>query len=138
MPAHRSHQQHQEPGPRQGLGLTLLVLLLAPVIPQLFSTDELVLSRATVALVGLAVMQVPAAIAFTLDGVLEGASDFGFLQWALIGALSAFAPFVVLVLVRPSLGLAGLWAGLVAWMTARAVILLLRFRGTRWLHLGGA
>jgi putative MATE family efflux protein len=125
-------------GTMVGLGLTLLVLLLAPVIPQLFSTDELVLSRATVALVGLAVMQVPAAIAFTLDGVLEGASDFGFLQWALIGALSAFAPFVVLVLVRPSLGLAGLWAGLVAWMTARAVILLLRFRGTRWLHLGGA
>jgi putative MATE family efflux protein len=117
-----------------GLGavLTVVVLLLAPVLPRLFTADPDVIARATVALVALALMQIPAAIAFTLDGVLEGASDFGFLQWALIGALGAFAPFVVAVLYRPSLGLAGLWAGLIAWMVARAVILLVRFSGSKW------
>lgn len=115
-----------------GAGLTFVVLVIAPVLPGLFTTDPEVQARATVALVGLALMQIPAAIAFTLDGVLEGGSDFGFLQWALIGALGAFAPFVAAVLYRPSLGLAGLWAGLIAWMTARAVILWIRFNGPRW------
>lgn len=119
-----------------GAALTLIVLLVAPVLPGLFTTDSEVAARASVALVGLAIMQIPAAIAFTLDGVLEGASDFGFLQWALIGALGAFAPFVAAVLYRPSLGLAGLWAGLIAWMVARAVILIVRFRGTKWTATG--
>ena len=115
-----------------GLVLTVVVLVAAPVIPRLFTPDPLVIDRATVALVGLALLQVPAAVAFTLDGVLEGASDFGFLQWALIGALVAFVPFVVAVLMRPEIGLAGLWAGLLAWMTTRAVVLAVRFRGDAW------
>lgn len=121
-------------GAAVGLVLTFVVLLASGLIPKLFTNDPEVVARASVALVGLAIMQVPAAVAFTLDGVLEGASDFGFLQWALIGALGAFVPFAVAVLIRPSLGLAGLWAGLIAWMTARAVILVIRFRGHRWIH----
>lgn len=115
-----------------GAGLTVVVLLAAPVLPRLFTADAAVVDRASVALVGLAVLQIPAALAFTLDGILEGASDFGFLQWALIAALVAFAPFVAAVLIWPTLGLAGLWAGLAAWMTARAALLVWRFRGVRW------
>lgn len=121
-------------GAAVGFVLTFVVLLSSAWIPRLFTADPEVVARAGVALVGLALLQVPAAVAFTLDGVLEGASDFGFLQWALIGALGAFAPFAVAVLVRPSLGLAGLWAGLIAWMTARAIILAVRFRGHGWVH----
>lgn len=115
-----------------GAVLTVVVLVTSPLIPRLFTGDASVVDRASVALVGLALLQIPAAVAFTLDGVLEGASDFGFLQWALIGALLAFAPFVAAVIVNPELGLAGLWAGLGAWMTTRAIVLAIRFRGDRW------
>lgn len=115
-----------------GCALTVVVLLTSQVIPRLFTTDAAVINRAGVALVGLALMQIPAALAFVLDGILEGASDFGFLQWALLGAMVAFAPFAVAVMQRPDLGLAGLWAGLFVWVSTRAALLALRFRGTAW------
>ena len=115
-----------------GAVLTVLVLLTSQIIPRLFTADAAVIDRAGVALVGLAIMQIPAAVAFVLDGVLEGASDFGFLQWALLGAMVAFAPFAFAVVRRPELGLAGLWAGLVVWVTTRAVLLAIRFRGDAW------
>ena len=115
-----------------GAIFTVVVLLTAQIIPRLFTEDAAVLDRAAVALVGLALMQIPAALAFVLDGVLEGASDFGFLQWALLGALVAFAPFAIVVMQKPELGLAGLWAGLFVWVSARAALLALRFRGEAW------
>lgn len=115
-----------------GALLTVIVLLTSQVIPRLFTADAAVIDRAGVALVGLAIMQIPAAVAFVLDGVLEGASDFGFLQWALLGAMVAFAPFAVAVIQRPQLGLAGLWAGLFVWVSTRAVLLGIRFRGEAW------
>lgn len=115
-----------------GAGLSVLVLLTSQVIPRLFTADAAVIDRAGVALVGLAILQIPAAAAFVLDGVLEGASDFGFLQWALLGAMLAFAPFAFAVIQRPELGLAGLWAGLFVWVSTRAVLLGLRFRGEAW------
>ena len=115
-----------------GAALTVFVLLTAQIIPRLFSEDPAVIDRAGVALIGLGLMQIPAAAAFVLDGVLEGASDFGFLQWALLGALAAFAPFAVAVIVNPELGLAGLWAGLFVWVSTRALALAVRFRGDAW------
>ncbi|HUR48783.1 MAG TPA: MATE family efflux transporter [Acidimicrobiales bacterium] len=115
-----------------GAALTVLVLLTSQVIPRVFTSDAAVLDRASVALIGLALMQIPAALAFVLDGILEGASDFGFLQWALLGAMVAFAPFAVGVMLRPELGLAGLWAGLFVWVSTRAALLTIRFRGPAW------
>ena len=115
-----------------GAGLSVVVLMSSEVVPRLFTEDVAVIDRASVALVGLAILQIPAAAAFVLDGVLEGASDFGFLQWALLGAMVAFAPFAVVVIQRPQLGLAGLWTGLFVWVSTRAVLLGIRFRGDAW------
>jgi len=115
-----------------GAGLSAVVLVTSQVIPRLFSQDAAVIDRAGVALIGLAALQIPAAAAFVLDGVLEGASDFGFLQWALLGSMVPFLPFAFAVIQRPELGLAGLWAGLFAWVSTRAVLLGIRFRGEAW------
>jgi Na+-driven multidrug efflux pump len=67
-------------------------------------------------------MQVPAAAAFALDGALMGASDFRYLQWGMLACLVAFAPWALVVLRFHGLGIAGIWGGLVGWMTLRAVL----------------
>ena len=115
-----------------GVAIAVVLAALSPVLPRIFSEDASVVSRATAALLFLAVMQLPAAVAFVLDGALMGASDFGYLRWVTIGGLVAFLPFAVAVLADHSLGIAGVWIGLVAWMSARAGLSWLRFRGTQW------
>jgi Na+-driven multidrug efflux pump len=113
-----------------GIGVTLIVL--SPVIPRLFTGDDAVVARATVAVLFLGLMQVPGAVAFVLDGVLMGGSDFAYVKWVTLAGLAVFIPFAVAVLARPSLGIAGLWAGLLAWMTTRAVLNYRRFKSGRW------
>lgn len=115
-----------------GFAIGAVVAVTSPLVPRIFSADEAVISRATVALLLLALMQLPAAVAFVLDGALMGASDFGYLRWVTIGGLLAFVPFAVAVLADHSLGIAGVWAGLVTWMAVRAALSWIRFRGTQW------
>jgi putative MATE family efflux protein len=121
------------------LGLVVSVVLAvvvgatAGVLPRLFSTDVDVLDRARLGLLMVAVTQAPASMAFVLDGVLEGAADFRFLQWALLGALVVFVPFAVGARLA-HLGIVGLWAALTVWLCVRAAALAVRFRGTRWLE----
>ena len=56
-------------------------------------------ARATVALVVLAAMQLPAAVTFVLDGVLMGANDFRDLRWQTTLAFAACLPVFVAVMV---------------------------------------
>jgi Na+-driven multidrug efflux pump len=120
-----------------GVGLALLVVISAPVLPHIFSGDEAVVHRAIVALVMVGVMQVPGAIAFVTDGILMGASDFRFLQWAILGAGLLFVPFAIAVLHWHRLGIVGVWSGLLVWMTARAIFNWRRVRNERWMRLAG-
>jgi putative MATE family efflux protein len=117
-----------------GVGIGVVLAASAPFLPHLFSTDARVVDRATIALVLLGLLQVPAAVAFVLDGVLMGASDFRFLKWTTLAGAAAFLPFAVAVLAWPGLGIGVLWLGLVAWMTARAAVTMARFkRSERWI-----
>ncbi|HLK42386.1 MAG TPA: MATE family efflux transporter [Thermoleophilia bacterium] len=118
-----------------GAVLAVVVVSLAGVLPHLFSGDAGVVHNATVALVFVGVMQVPASAAFVLDGSLMGASDFRFLQWATIAAGLAFVPFAVAVLHWHGLGIVGIWAGLLVWIMARAAANMVRFRGSRWVSV---
>ena len=70
----------------------------------------------------------PGAIAFADDGVLIGIGDYRFLGWAAFGYLLAVVPIAVAVLATPSLGIAGIWIGLIVWMVLRAVVNTLRVR----------
>ncbi len=105
-----------------GLVLCLLMASLAPVLPHVFSDDAAVVSRAMGGLWWLAVMLVPGAIAFAHDGILIGAGDYRFLGRAALGYLVAVTPIAAATLLAPSLGIAGIWGGLLIWMTIRAVV----------------
>lgn len=102
-------------------------------LPGLFSHDVDVVDRARVAMLIAAAVQVPAAVAFVLDGVLIGASDFRFLQRSMLAGFALFVPFAVAVTVEPSFGIVGLWSGLLAWMVGRAATNWWRYRRDHWL-----
>ena len=101
--------------------LALVLALLSSILPYAFTDDPAVIERATSALRYLALMLLPGAIAFALDGVLIGAADYRFLGRAALAYLVAVVPIAAVVIAVPSLGLAGIWIGLIVWMTLRAV-----------------
>jgi MATE family, multidrug efflux pump len=113
-----------------GAFLTVVVIATSPLVPHLFTGDSRVVHDATIALIGLGLLQVPGAVTFVLDGVLMGASDFGFVKWVTVGALVVYLPFALAVLHWHRLGIVTIWAGLVVWVTARAALNLWRFRST--------
>ena len=110
--------------------LSLVLLALTPVIPYVFSNDPAVQSRLLAALLVLAVMQFPGAIAFALDGALIGAHDMPWLGRQAVRNLVAFAPLAIATVIWPRLGLAGLWGAQLCWMTMRAGV-----NWRRWQHL---
>ena len=116
-------------------GFSVVLAAASPVLPHAFSADGAVISRVIAGSLFLAVMQIPGAIAFALDGVLIGGHDTRYLGRAAVLNLIPWLPFVVAVLLYPRLGIAGLWAAQLALMTTRAVINLRRFRSQRWIVL---
>lgn len=118
---------------RAGLLLTVATLALSPALPWIFSDDGEVRRAATVALVILAVMQLPAALTFVLDGVLMGAHDFRDLRWQTTIAFVAVLPIFGAVLARPSLGIVTVWLGMLVWICARALKNHSRVQGDAWL-----
>lgn len=114
-------------------GLGVVLAASSPLLPRLFSGDGAVISRVVAGSVFLAVMQIPGAVAFALDGVLIGGHDTKYLGRAAVTNLIPWLPFLIAVVVHPALGIGGLWAGLLALMTTRAIINLRRFRSQRWM-----
>lgn len=98
----------------------LLVVATSPVLPRLFTADQEVISRATVALIILGAMLAPAGIAYALDGALVGAADYRFLGLAALVYLVVVVPLGIGVS-RWDLGIVGIWGGLAVWMLLRAV-----------------
>jgi putative MATE family efflux protein len=112
--------------------LCVTVLVTSPLLPHVFTSDPNVVDKATVALLFVGVMQLPGAATFVLDGVLMGGADFAYVKWVTLASLAVFLPFAVAVLAWHSLGIACIWAGLLAWITTRAWLNWLRFRGRQW------
>jgi Na+-driven multidrug efflux pump len=115
-----------------GTGIGCVVAATSPLVPRLFSHDGRVIHEGTAALLLLGVLQVPAALAFVLDGVLMGASDFRFLKWTTLAGAAAFLPFAAATLVWHRLGITGIWLGMIAWMSVRALVTRARFRRGGW------
>lgn len=120
-----------------GAGFAVLLVVSAPFFPRVFSEDNAVVERAALALAVLGVMQLPGAVTFVLDGVLMGGSDFAYVKWVTVAGLLVFVPFAVAVLRWPDLGIGAIWAGLLAWMTTRALLNWLRFRSGQWMAAAG-
>ncbi len=105
-----------------GVGLCVLLAVLAPVLPHLVTDDDAVVSRAVAGMWWLAVVLIPGAVAFAYDGVLIGAADYRFLGRAALFYLIAVLPIGAVTLLYPELGIAGIWCGLLIWMTLRATV----------------
>jgi Na+-driven multidrug efflux pump len=81
----------------------------------------------------LALMQLPAAVTFVLDGVLMGANDFRDLRWQTTLAFAVSLPVFAVVYLRPSLGIAGVWAAMFVWIAVRAAKNHQRVQGDAWM-----
>jgi putative MATE family efflux protein len=124
-------------GWRAGVVLTVATIALSPVLPHLFTGDGDVHGPATVAILLLGVLQIPAAHTFVLDGVLMGGNDFRDLRWSTTLAFLASLPVFVAVMVWPDLGLVGVWTGMLLWVSVRALKNHTRVRGDAWLESAG-
>lgn len=113
--------------------LGLLTAATSPWVPLLFTESPAVRHSACIAIVFVAASLPFSAVAFELDGVLFGASDYKFLRQAMWFAAAAFVPFAAIAAVTPGAGIAVLWAGIVSWMAARAALLAVRWRSGRWI-----
>jgi len=105
-----------------GASLGGLLVVTAPLLARVFSDQQDVISRATPALMILGVILVPGALAFAYDGALIGAGDYRFLGRAAFGYLLAIVPAAIVVLVRPAVGIVGIWVALAGWMMLRAAV----------------
>jgi putative MATE family efflux protein len=111
-----------------------------PFVGVLFTPDPAVRDLLWPVLLVAALFQPVAGVVFVLDGVLIGAGDGRYLAWGGVVVLAVFAPLALLGtgLTGPgSTALVWLWGIFgVAFMGSRAVVLLLRARGTRWMVTG--
>jgi putative MATE family efflux protein len=118
-----------------GLGAALLLVLvpLARPLAGAFSDDRAVVEAAAGLLVWIGLLQPVSAIAFTLDGILMGASDMRFLAAAMAACSAAFVPIALLSL-GAGWGTGGLTAGLAVWLVLRSALTGWRFGGGGWIR----
>ena len=130
-----------------GLGGVLTGVVLAataPLLGGLFTEDPRVHDLLVPVLVVAALAQPLAGVVFVLDGVLIGAGDGRYLAWGGVVVLAVFAPLAWLALRvstadggPPGAPLAWLWAAFgLGFIGARAVVVVRRASGTRWLVTG--
>lgn len=114
-----------------GVAAGLGVLALRGVLAGGFSEDPAVRTTVGVLLVAVALLQPANGVVFVLDGVLIGAGDLAFLAWAMVGASLVLVAGAVAVL-SAGAGVIWLWVALGAWVLARLIPLLCRFRSRAW------
>jgi putative MATE family efflux protein len=126
--AHHTARRSVRLGLIAGGALAVLTAALAPVVPAVFTHDPAIQHQATAALLVSALTQPLAALAFVLDGLVLGISDYRAMRRAMILSIFAYAPMAALVLRFHGLGLPGIWAALGLWLAARSA-----FLGRRWI-----
>ncbi|KVI11198.1 Multi antimicrobial extrusion protein [Cynara cardunculus var. scolymus] len=102
-----------------GVGLTFILVFGFGQLSWLFSTDSEVLKIARSGTLFVAASQPMNAIAFVLDGLYYGVSDFKYASYSMV-AIGVVASAFFLVIV-PEFGLPGVWTGLFLFMTMRVV-----------------
>jgi MATE family multidrug resistance protein len=118
-----------------GLGLAVIFVALAPVLPRAFTDETSVVAAVGTIYPFIVAMQPINALVFVWDGVLLGAEDFRFVAFQML--LSALCAAIVLLLVLPlGWGLEGVWWGIVTLMLVRLITVSLRYRSRRLLSTG--
>ncbi|KAJ9549029.1 hypothetical protein OSB04_021572 [Centaurea solstitialis] len=101
-----------------GVSLAFILFLGFGHLSWLFSTDSEVLNIARSGTLFVAASQPMNAIAFVLDGLYYGVSDFKYASYSMVAIGVATSAFFLLV---PGFGLPGVWTGLFLFMTSRVV-----------------
>ncbi|WP_205696369.1 MATE family efflux transporter [Conexibacter sp. SYSU D00693] len=114
-----------------GALLALVLLATTSVVPGLFTGDEAVVERAEELWPLFALLQLPGAVVFALDGILIGAGDTRYLAWAMAASSAVFVPLALL-----ADSVVEMWWALVALMVLRLVATGWRFASRRWVVLG--
>ncbi|HET6625172.1 MAG TPA: MATE family efflux transporter, partial [Nocardioidaceae bacterium] len=123
-----------------GVVTGLLLAASSTFLGALFTNDPAVRDMLWPVLLVAAVFQPIAGVVFVLDGVLIGAGDGRYLAWGGVVVLGVFAPMALLVArfgPESGAGLVWLWVTFgVGFMGSRALVLLHRARGRRWMVTG--
>jgi putative MATE family efflux protein len=118
----------------------VLLALSATVLGTLFTDDPRVIDLLAPVLLVAAAFQPLAGVVFVLDGVLIGAGDGPYLAWAGAVVLLVSGPAVVITAdLAAERAAAAAWVWLafgVAFVGTRAIALIHRARGTRWMVTG--
>jgi MATE family, multidrug efflux pump len=121
-----------------GTGLAVVLLVLGGVLPRAFTSDADVIARAHDVWWIFALIQIPGALVFALDGILIGAGDTRFLMWGmLVAAVGVYVP-IALCSLWLDWGIEGVWFGFAALILVRLTTNGVRFLGGRWLVTGSA
>ena len=120
-----------------GVGFGAILVAVMDLLPQVFTSDELVLERVAAIWLLLALTQPLNGAVFALDGILIGAGDGPYLAWSMVAAFVASA-VVALAAYELEWGIVGVWAALVVLIVVRLVLMWRRFASRRWLVTGWA
>jgi putative MATE family efflux protein len=113
------------------------LLLLEPLLPLVFTTDDDVLDRVHAIWWLFALMQPLNGAVFALDGILIGAGDGRYLMWSMVAAFGV-STTLALAALELDWGIVGVWLAIVALILVRLATLGLRFHRRRWLVTGWA
>ncbi|EFH56000.1 mate efflux family protein [Arabidopsis lyrata subsp. lyrata] len=102
-----------------GTGLAAVLFITFEPFSSLFTTDSEVLKIALSGTLFVAGSQPVNALAFVLDGLYYGVSDFGFAAYSMV--IVGFISSLFMLVAAPTFGLAGIWTGLFLFMALRLV-----------------
>ncbi|KAA0037717.1 protein DETOXIFICATION 44 [Cucumis melo var. makuwa] len=102
-----------------GISLAIILFLGFGAFSGLFSADAEVLETARSGSLFVAGSQPVNALAFVVDGLYYGVSDFGYAAYSMV--LVGLVSSIFLLVVTPTFGLPGVWSGLFLFMMLRLV-----------------
>ncbi|KAI4991560.1 hypothetical protein ZWY2020_039946 [Hordeum vulgare] len=119
-------------GGATGMALAIMLLFGFESFSLLFTDDPAVLAIAKSGVWFVAISQPINAVAFVIDGLYYGVSDFAYAAYSMFFAGAISSAF--LLVAAPQFGLGGVWAGLILFMSLRAVAGLWRLgsKGGPW------
>ena len=120
-----------------GAAFSIVLLALADVLPQIFSSDPEVLAQCALLWPIFALMQPLNGAVFALDGILIGASDGPYLAGSMALAFLACAAALAAAYAG-DWGVRGVWAALAVLILVRLATMGARFVRRRWLVTGWA
>jgi putative MATE family efflux protein len=118
-----------------GVVFLLTVLVLLPVLPDLFTSETAVHDQLGYVWPWLVLLLPVAGVVFALDGVLIGAGDLRFMRNMTVISIASGLPFTWLTLVF-GWGLTGIWGGIAVYMLVRLGLILWRLRSGAWAVTG--